>query len=207
MCCVLVTRLEVLFTKTCIIVITGEIASVATRDGMNMNELLFGVVTQSGGRKTDTLVLAKEVSGGEVHYIECSVNEHKPLHVGQATLKEQSRKVVRINRSILSCTGSQKTALFIDARGFRGKIYGMRVIEDVYGVSAALGQVCLQSNKFEMTEFLSGPSLLTLFRYKVSINVVMYLSASLFVKPFNYLWILALLIFRLTWWSLGRMFY
>ncbi|KAK5809814.1 hypothetical protein F5H01DRAFT_323062 [Linnemannia elongata] len=133
---------------------------------MNMNELLFGVVTQSGGRKTDTLVLAKEVSGGEVHYIECSVNEHKPLHVGQATLKEQSRKVVRINRSILSCTGSQKTALFIDARGFRGKIYGMRVIEDVYGVSAALGQVCLQSNKFEMTEFLSGPSLLTLFRYK-----------------------------------------
>jgi hypothetical protein len=157
---------RILFTKTCIIVNTGEIASVATRDDMHMNELLFGTVTQSGGRKTDTLVLAKEVSGGEVHYIECSVNEHKPLHVGQATLKEQSRKVVRINRSILSCTGSQKTVLFIDAHGLRGKIYGMRAIEDVYGVSAALGKVCLPSNKFEMSEFLSGSSLPTLFRYK-----------------------------------------
>ncbi|KAG0303291.1 hypothetical protein BGZ97_001966 [Linnemannia gamsii] len=108
-----------------------------------MNELLFGTVTQSGGRKTDTLVLAKEFSEGEVHYIECSVDEHKPLHMGQATLKEQSRKVVRINRSILSCIGSQKTVLFIDVHGLCGKIYGMRAIEDVYGVSATLGKVCL----------------------------------------------------------------
>ncbi|KAF9276891.1 hypothetical protein BGZ88_001462 [Linnemannia elongata] len=77
---------------------------------------------KSGGRKTDALVLAKEVSGGEVHYIECSVNEHRPLYVGQVTLKEQSRKALRINRSILSCTGSQGTVLFIDAHGLRGKI-------------------------------------------------------------------------------------
>ncbi|KAF9902262.1 hypothetical protein EC991_005081 [Linnemannia zychae] len=164
---------RILFTKTCIIVNTGEIASVATRDDMHMNELLFGTVTQSGGRKTDTLVLAKEISGGDVHYIECSVNEHKPLLVGQATLKEQSRKVVRINRSILSCTGSQKTVLFIDAHGLSGQIYGMRAIEDVYGVSAALDKVCLPSNKFEMSEFLSGSSLPTLFRYKVSRYAVM----------------------------------
>ncbi|KAF8936383.1 hypothetical protein BGZ47_009536 [Haplosporangium gracile] len=157
---------RILFTKTCIIVNTGEIASIATKEDMHTNELLFGTVTQSGGRKTDTLVLAKEVSGGEVHYIECSVNEHKPLHVGQATLREQSRKVMRINRSILSCTGSQKTVLFIDAHGLCGKIYGMRAIEDVYGVSEALGKVCLPSNEFEMSEFLSGSSLSILFRYK-----------------------------------------
>ncbi|KAI8348348.1 hypothetical protein B0O80DRAFT_502021 [Mortierella sp. GBAus27b] len=157
---------RILFTKTCIVVNTGEIASVATKEDMHINELLFGTVTQSGGRKTDTLVLAKEVSGGEVHYIECSVNEHKPLHAGQATLKEQSRKLVRINRSILSCTGSKKTVVFIDVHGLCGKIYGMRAVEDVYGVSAALGKICLPSNGFEMYEFLSGSSLQTLFRYK-----------------------------------------
>ncbi|KAG0291058.1 hypothetical protein BGZ98_003181 [Dissophora globulifera] len=157
---------RILFARTCIIVNTGEIASVATKEDMHINELLFGTVTQSGGRKTDTLVLAKEVSGGEVQFIECSVNEHKPLHAGLAALREQSRKLVRINRSILSCTGSKKTVLFIDAHGLCGKIYGMRAIEDVYGVSAVLGKICLPSNEFEMSEFLSGSSLGTLFRYK-----------------------------------------
>ncbi|KAF8928693.1 hypothetical protein BGZ47_001478 [Haplosporangium gracile] len=98
---------------------------------MHINELLFGTVTQPGGRKTETLVLAKEVSGGELHYIECS-----------------------------------KTVLFIHAHGLCGKIYGMRAIEDVYGASAALGKVCLPSNKFEMNDFLSGSSLRILFRYK-----------------------------------------
>ncbi|KAG0041162.1 hypothetical protein BGZ83_002230, partial [Gryganskiella cystojenkinii] len=126
--------------RTCIIVNTGEIASVATKDDMHLNELLFGTVSQSGGRKTDTLVLAKEVSGGEVHYIECSVNEHKPLHVGQATLTEQSRKVIRINRSILASTGSKQIVVFIDAYGLCGRIYSMRAIEDIFGVSTVLGK-------------------------------------------------------------------
>lgn len=177
----------IMFTKTCIIVNPGEITSVTTKEGTHINELLFGTVTQSGSRKTDTLVLAKENSGGEVRYIECSVNEHNPLHLRPATLREQSRKVVRINRIIISCTGSQKTVLSIDAYGLRGKIYGMRAIEDVCGVSKTLGKVCLSSNEFEIIKFRSGLSLPTLFLYKVSVYVVLYHSASLLFKPFTFL--------------------
>ncbi|KAG0351945.1 hypothetical protein BGZ54_003045, partial [Gamsiella multidivaricata] len=80
---------------------------------------------------------------------------------------QQSKKVVRINRSILARSRSKNTLVYIDAHGLCGKIYGMRAIQDIYGASTTLGKICLPSNKFEMDEFLSGPSLLTLFRYKV----------------------------------------
>ncbi|KAF9347689.1 hypothetical protein BGX26_000851 [Mortierella sp. AD094] len=160
---------RILFMKTCVVVSTGEIASVATKLDIHINETLFGIVTQSGGRKTDTLVRAKEVSGGNVCYVECSVNEHKPLHVGKATLRQQSKKVVRINRSILARSGSNGTAVYIDAHGLCGRIYGIRSIEDIYGSSSTLGKICLPSNKFEMDEFLSGASLLNLLRYRAQV--------------------------------------
>ncbi|KAF9120380.1 hypothetical protein BGX30_003203 [Mortierella sp. GBA39] len=116
---------RILFTKTCIVVNNGELASVATKE-----DILGWAI----------LECAKEISGGEVHFVECSVNGHKPLHVRQAALREQSREVMRINRSILSCSGSQNTVLFIDAHNLCGKIYGMRAIEDIYGVSSTLGK-------------------------------------------------------------------
>jgi hypothetical protein len=98
------------------------------------------------------MVMAKEVPGGDVHYTECSVNEYKPLHAGLSIEKEQSKKLVRIN------TGSKNTVIMIDVHGLCGRIYGMRAIEDVYGVSASLGKICLPSNETEMKDFLSGSS-------------------------------------------------
>ncbi|KAK3823266.1 MAG: hypothetical protein J3Q66DRAFT_397728 [Benniella sp.] len=53
---------KILITKTCITINTGEIASTATKEDIHVNEMLLSTVTQSGGRKTDISVLAKEVS-------------------------------------------------------------------------------------------------------------------------------------------------
>ncbi|KAF9948706.1 NUAK SNF1-like kinase 1, partial [Mortierella alpina] len=58
---------------------TGELASKATKEDMHVNELLFGSTTQTGGRKTDTLIRVKETSAGLVSYVECGVNEHSPV--------------------------------------------------------------------------------------------------------------------------------
>ncbi|KAF9180760.1 hypothetical protein BGZ50_006015 [Haplosporangium sp. Z 11] len=157
----------VLFAKTVLVFDNGELASQATKGDMQINEILFGNVSQTGGRKVDTLVRVKEVSGGVTSYVECSVNEHKPCHATQSALNHQSKKVLRINRSILARTGSNQTLAFLDVCGFRATILGIRAIDDFYGASGALGTMCLPTNAHEMHAFLTGESLSLLFRYKV----------------------------------------
>ncbi|KAG0261121.1 hypothetical protein BG011_001334 [Mortierella polycephala] len=156
----------VLFAKTVLVFDNGELASKATKGDMQINEVLFGNVSQTGGRKVDTLVRLKEVSGGVTSYVECSVNEHKPCRATQSALNHQSKKVLRINRSILARTGSNQTLAFLDVCGFRATIHGIRAIDDFYGTSGTLGTMCLPTNAHEMHAFLTGESLSLLFRYK-----------------------------------------
>ncbi|KAF9081270.1 hypothetical protein BGX27_005005, partial [Mortierella sp. AM989] len=130
-----------------ILVDIGELASKATKEDIHATGVLFGTFSQSGGRKTDCLVRIKDVSCGVTSFIECGVNEHKPLHVTEAVLNQQASKVMRINGSIIARMGSEETIVFLDAHGLTAKIYGMRVFDDIYGCSGPLGKICLPTNK------------------------------------------------------------
>ncbi|KAF9948626.1 hypothetical protein BGZ72_009487 [Mortierella alpina] len=113
-----------------IVMDTGELACEATKEDMRVNELLFGSTTQTGGRKTDTLVPVKEISAGITSYID-GVNEHKPPHTAATLLDQQSSKLLRINRSILARNGSRDTLVILDVHGRSGAILGMKVVGDV----------------------------------------------------------------------------
>ncbi|KAF9396484.1 hypothetical protein CPC16_001166 [Podila verticillata] len=76
-----------------------ELASEATKADIHKTELLFGTLTQSGGRKADTLF---------------RVNERKPHHATKLMLEKQTSKVIRINRSILARLQSKDTIVFLD---------------------------------------------------------------------------------------------
>ncbi|KAF9585574.1 hypothetical protein BGW38_001748 [Lunasporangiospora selenospora] len=156
----------ILFAGTNVTFNIGEKASKATKLDIHCNETLFGSTTQSGGRKIDTLFYIKEVSAGETLYIECAANEHKPPYVGKAVLDQQSNKLLRINRSILFRSESAEAIVFLDIHGLHGKIYGMRAILDYYGASKSLGIIRLPTNAAEMKDFLSGQSILLLFRLR-----------------------------------------
>ncbi|KAG0291973.1 hypothetical protein BGZ98_002783 [Dissophora globulifera] len=97
--------------------------------------------------------------------LECSVNEHKPMHTGPAGLSRQPSKLLRINRSILGHNACMETIVFLDAHGLTGTIHGMRVMADVFG-TRPLGIIALPTNKYEMEDFLHGESLEMLLRYR-----------------------------------------
>ncbi|KAF9972813.1 hypothetical protein BGZ73_003997 [Actinomortierella ambigua] len=160
----------ILFGGTDLVFDMGELASSATKADMHAIEILFGSLSQTGGRKTDTLVRVQQVTTGVGTLYECAVNEHKPMHASPSALSHQSSKLLRINRSILGQTGSMDTVAFIDAHGLTGTIYGMKAIEDIFG-ARALGTIALPTNKYELHDFLQGDSLTMLFRYKVATHV------------------------------------
>ncbi|KAG0354303.1 hypothetical protein BG005_006583 [Podila minutissima] len=144
----------------------GELASEATKADIQVTEQLFGTLTQSGGRKTDTILRVMDTTEGDTSMIEIGVNEHKPKHASNTTLQKQTSKVIRINRSILSRLQTKETIVFLDAHGLSAWIYGMKVHEDVYGCVGPLGEIWLPSSEYEMRVFLGSGALDMLFRYK-----------------------------------------
>ncbi|KAG0197470.1 hypothetical protein BGX33_000596, partial [Mortierella sp. NVP41] len=155
----------ILFGGTDIFFDMGELASTATKTDMQAIEVLFGTLSQTGGRKTDTLVRVQQVTTGVTSMLECAVNEHKPMHASSAALSHQSSKLLRINRSILGHIGFKETIVFVDAHGLTGMVHGMKAMEDVFGTQS-LGAIALPTNKYELQDFLQGDSLTLLFRYR-----------------------------------------
>ncbi|KAF9420285.1 hypothetical protein BGZ94_009173 [Podila epigama] len=153
-----------LFGDTDVIFDIGELASAATKADMQSIEILFGSLSQTGGRKADTLVRVRQVTAEVTNLLECAVNEHKPMHVSPEVLSHQTSKLLRINRSILGHTASKKTIVFIDAHGMTGTVHGMKAFGDVFGTQQ-LGTIALPTNKYELYDFLHGDSLRILLRY------------------------------------------
>ncbi|KAF9577400.1 hypothetical protein BGW38_007404, partial [Lunasporangiospora selenospora] len=113
--------------------ITKELALKSTKADIDANERLFENMTQSGEKKTVTLMRIKQTVANNTLYFECAANEYKPPHTGKNAPIHQPSKLLRINKNLLVRTCSPDSIVFMDAHGLFGRIYGMKAISDFYG--------------------------------------------------------------------------
>ncbi|KAG9327238.1 hypothetical protein KVV02_002691 [Mortierella alpina] len=92
---------------------------------MLFNEKTYGGVTssQTGGRKVDVFVRVYDEALEEM--VELGVNEHKPPSASDKILDLQLKKLMRINRSILSRIPETSPQLFFDVHGMPARLYAM----------------------------------------------------------------------------------
>ncbi|KAG0044808.1 hypothetical protein BGZ89_005913, partial [Linnemannia elongata] len=158
---------DLMFDGTYISVLTGESGLSASREEREQHEQEHGGAPPPlMPRKVDFLLVASVDKEHKLLHVELVDYEHKGPGASNDDVAVQLRKSIRHNHAILSRHPWRKELVFLDIKGYTGRVVHMVEHDGVHICATLCEDLKLPTNAAELSQFMNGRALATLERIR-----------------------------------------